>query len=53
MTAAVLRAEEPGLNAKISTAMIELYAAFYGHDRTTATTCCARGVSLDLDKPTI
>jgi uncharacterized protein YbcI len=38
MTATAVRAEEPGLNAKISAAMVELYAAFYGHDRTTATT---------------
>ena len=32
------RSEEPGLTAAISAAMIDLYAAFYGHDRTTATT---------------
>jgi uncharacterized protein YbcI len=31
-------AQAPGLTEAISAAMVELYAEFYGHDRTTATT---------------
>ena len=31
-------AEGPSLTEAISAAMVELYAAYYGHDRTTATT---------------
>ena len=38
MTAISARTEEPGLTAAISAAMVNLYAAFYGHNRTTATT---------------
>jgi uncharacterized protein YbcI len=38
VTAAAARAGEPELNAAISAAVVDLYAGFYGHDRTTATT---------------
>ena len=38
MTASGARADESELTAAISAAMVELYAAFYDHDRTTATT---------------
>lgn len=37
MTVAV-SAEEPDLKQAISAAIVDLYARFYGHDRTTATT---------------
>jgi uncharacterized protein YbcI len=38
MTATGTRPERPELTVAISEAMVELYAAFYDHDRTTATT---------------
>jgi len=38
MTAVGPRPDESELTAAISAAMVELYAAFYDHDRTTATT---------------
>ena len=38
MSALDVRIEQPGLTAAISAAMVDLYAAFYDHDRTTATT---------------
>ena len=38
MTHSIAGSEELWLTRAISAAMVELYAAFYGHDRTTATT---------------
>jgi hypothetical protein len=38
MSAATARQAEPALNSGISDAMVERYAAFYEHDRPTATT---------------